>query len=154
MSELTRVMAQSGALDSGMLSEFAKWKLPIEVPDDDPLETAEDVVEAIEAAVESKEQVEIRATDLDVLRQYMRTQTKGKLHIATEHEKGSFPITYGVTKFGDYIIPWQSESLADYLTNGESHLMAGGAQVYFSAVQELFFGERKVFILCTPRRSK
>jgi len=152
MSELTRVMAQSGALDPSMLQEFAKWKLPIEVPDDDPLDTAEEVVEAIEAAVESQEQVEIRATDLDVLRQYMRTQAKGKLHISTELEKGSFPVTYGTTKFGEYIIPWQAESLVDYLTNGESHLKVGGNQVYFATVQELFFGDRKVFILCTPRR--
>lgn len=152
MSELTRVMAQSGALDPGMLQELAKWKLPIEVPDDDPLESPEEVVEAIEAAVESREQVEVRSTDLDVLTQYMRTQTKGKLHIHTEHEKGVFPVTYGTTRFGDYIIPWQAESLVDYLVNGESHLKVGSTSVYFATVQELFFGERKVFILCTPRR--
>jgi hypothetical protein len=154
MTGLASAVAQSGALDEGMLRELAKWRLPLELPDSaaTPFETPEEAVDAIEEAVESRAAVEVRATDLDVLKQYLATATKGKLHIVTQLENGTFPVTYGLTKFGDYIIPWQADSLVEFLTNGESYLQAKGGKVYFSTVQELYFGERKVFIQCTPHR--
>lgn len=150
MTELSKAVAQSGALDEHMLSELAKWRLPLELPEGDPADSPEAAVEAIEAALEGQSAVEVRATDLDVLRQYLATQAKGRLHIVTDIESGTFPVNYGVSKFGDYIIPWKADSLVEYLTNGKSHLRAGGKEVYFASVQELFFGERKVFILCVP----
>lgn len=152
MTELAKAVAQSGALDADTLREIAKWRLPLELPQDDPFDSPEEAVEAIEAAMESKAAVEVRATDLDVLKQYLATATKGKLHIVTEHENGAFAVTYGTTMLGDYIIPWQSDSLVEYLTNGESYLQGKAGKVYFSAVQDLYFGERKVFIQCTPQK--
>jgi hypothetical protein len=156
MTELSAAVAQSGALDEGMLRELAKWRLPLELPatSEEIFATPEEAVEAIEEAVESRAAVEVRATDLDVLKQYLATATKGKLHIVTQVESGTFPVTYGLTKFGDFIIPWQADSLVEYLTNGESYLQAKGGKVYFSTVQELYFGERKVFIQCTPHRER
>lgn len=154
MTELSVAVAQSGALDEGMLRELAKWRLPLELPatSDELFATPEEAVEAIEEAVEGKAAVEVRATDLSVLKQYLTTADKGRLHIVTAVESGAFPVTYGTTKFGDYIIPWQADSLVEYLTNGESYLQAKGDKVYFSTVQELYFGARKVFIQCTPYR--
>lgn len=156
MTGLSAAIAQSGALDEGMLRELAKWRLPLALPDasEELFETPEEAVEAIEEAVESKAAVEVRATDLDVLKQYVSTATKGKLHVVTQVESGTFPVTYGRTKFGDYIIPWQADSLVEYLTNGESYLQAKGGKVYFSIVQELYFGDRKVFIQCTPQEER
>jgi hypothetical protein len=154
MSELTKVMVLSGALDVGMLQELNKWKLPIVVPDDDPFESPEEAIEAIEEALSSSGQVEVRATDLDVMKQYLRTQRKGKLHLVHPHEKGTFEVTFGVTAMGEYIIPWRTDSIVDLLTNGESHLLDGRRKVYIANVQELYFGDTKVFILCTPVKER
>lgn len=154
MSELAKVMALSGALDEGMLKEFSKWKLPIVVPDDDPYDSPEEAIEAIEEALTSAGQVEVRATDLDVLKQFLRTQRNGKLHLVTSKEKTTVQATFGVTAMGEYIIPWRGDSIVDMLTNGESHLLDGKRKVFISDVQELYFGDTKVFILCTPIKEK
>ena len=46
-----RDVALSGALDVEMIRELSKWKLPIEVPEDDPYESPEEAIEAIEDAI-------------------------------------------------------------------------------------------------------
>ncbi len=154
MSELTKAMALSGALDESMLRELSKWKLPIEVPEDDPYESPEEAIEAIEDALTGASQVEIRATDLDVMKQYLRTQRNGKLYLESTKERTTIPATFGVTAMGEYIMPWRGDSITDLLTNGASHFIDGKRKVYISAVQELYFGETKVFILCTPIRDR
>ena len=153
MSKLTEAVALSGALDPDMLREICKWKLPIEVPEGEPYASPEEAVSAIEAALEGKEQVEVRATDLDVLKQYMKTQHRGRLHIVTPHESGTFDVMMGITPMGDYIIPWKSDSLTEHLTNGESYIIDGRNRVHLSDVRDLYFGEQKAFILCQPGRT-
>lgn len=154
MSELTKAMALSGALDETMLRELSKWKLPIEVPEDDPYESPEEAIEAIEDAMTGVGQVEVRATDLDVMKQYLRTQRSGKLYLESTKEKMTIPATFGVTTMGEYIMPWRGDSIADLLTNGLSHFIDGKRKVFISDVQELYFGDTKVFILCTPIRDR
>lgn len=151
MTDLTKAVALSGALDEGQLQELNKWRLPIEIPSDEPFESPEDAVAAIESALEGENQVEVRTTDLDVLKQYLRTQRKGKLHLATEAESGTWDVTFGITTLGQYIVPWRTDSISEILMNGESHLLDGRRKVYISDVQDLYFGETKVFIVCTPR---
>lgn len=153
MTELSRAVALSGALDEDMLREFGKWRLPIEVPDDAPFESPEEAITAIEEALESANQVEIRATDLDILKQFLRTQRNAKLHLVTSHESGTFDISIGVTTLGEYIIPWRKDGLVEVLTNGESHIIDGRRRIFLSGVQDLYFGDTKVFILCTPIRN-
>lgn len=152
MTKLSDAVMQSGAIDAGMLQELNKWRLPLELPTEEAFDTADEAVAAIEEAMEGAEQVEVRSTDLDVLRRYARTQAKGRLHIVTPNEKGAFPVTYGKGELGEYIIPWQADSLEELLTNGQSFLHTADGDVYFSRIQDLYFGERKVFILCTPIR--
>lgn len=152
MSKLTEAVALSGALDPDMVREMCKWKLPVEVPEASPYTSPEEAVAAIEEALEGKEQVEIRSTDLDVLKQYLKTQHRGRLHIVTPHESGTFEVMMGITPMGDYIIPWKSDSLAEHLTNGESYIIDGRKKVHLSDVRDLYFGERKAFILCQPVR--
>lgn len=147
---LTTVMAQAGALDEGMLSEIAKWRLPAQLdPAAEPFEDPEEAVEAIEEALTGKEAVEVRATDLGALKQYLRTQTKGRLRIKTDDEDRTFAVSFGFTHTGEVLIPWQADSLEEYLTNGDSYLLHEGRRLFFSRVEDLFFGEKKAFIRCT-----
>jgi hypothetical protein len=151
MPGLANIMAQSGALDGDMLKEFQKWRLPVQLDSEAAVfDEAAEAVEAIEEALESKEAVEVRATDLNVLRQYMKTQARGRLRVKTEDEDQTFVITFGTTLLGGVLIPWQADSLEAFLTNGESYLLHNGIRYFFSRVEDLFFGDRKVFILCTP----
>lgn len=152
MTELTKAVALSGALDEAMLRELAKWRLPVNVPEGEPYSSPDEAAESIQRALESEEQVELRATDLDVMKQYMTTQSKGKIHIVTRQEVGTFDISFGKTKLGQYIIPWRSDPLIESLTNGESYILDNRKKVYLSDVRELYFGEQRAFIICTPAR--
>lgn len=158
MSDLAKAMAQSGALDASMLQEFAKWRLPgVVLPEDGMFDTPEKAVEAIEDAMTSAEQVEVRVTDLDVLKSYLQTRKEGKLHIVNDEKgtKGTWNVTFGTIKRPshiDYIIPWNASSIEELLTNGQSYLLDEKKKVYFSLVTDLYFGEQKAFMLCTPIR--
>ena len=148
----------SGALNEGMLSELTKWKLPgVVVPEGQVFETPEEAVEAIEEALTGKSQVEVRVTDLDVLKNFLVSRKEGKLHLVGEQgAKGTWPVTFGVIdrrSHVDYIIPWNSDTIEMLLTNGESCLIDDNKKkIYFGSVTDLYFGEQKAFILCTPIR--
>jgi len=147
---ISTVMAQAGALDEGMLAEIAKWRLPLQLDSQaEPFEEPGEAAEAIEEALTGKEAVEVRTTDLSALKQYLKTQTKGRLRIKTDDEDETFAVTFGTTTSGGILIPWQADSLEEHLTNGDSYLLCEGRRVFFSRVEDLFFGEKKAFILCT-----
>lgn len=150
MGLLTSAVLRSGALDLQMLQELTRWKLPIELPSDTQFETSEEAIEAIEAAIESSGQVEVKATDLDLLRQFLRTQRTGKLHLELEGESTDVEVPFGITQAGGYIIPWREESPEEVLTNGKSFVLDGRRKVYFSHIEEFYFDSSKAFIVCTP----
>lgn len=162
MSDLSQAVARSGALDANMLRELVRWRLPgVVVPDDGQFNTPEEAVEAIEEAVTSKDQVEVRVTDLDVLKNFLQTRKTGKLHIVNDEgpseqeAKGTWSVTFGTikrTNHTDYILPWNSDSIEALLTNGRSYLLDDKKRVYFSLVTELYFGDQKAFIVCTPTK--
>lgn len=154
MSELAKAVVLSGAIDAGMLQEFTRWRLPVEIPSDDLYESPEEAIEAIEEAMTGSEQVEIRTTDLDVLKQFLRTKRKGKLHLTTSKGSGTIDIDFGVSTMGEYIVPWNADSITDIMTNGESYIMDVRRKVFVADVIELYFGGNKAFMLCTPRREQ
>jgi hypothetical protein len=155
MSDLTKAVALSGAIDPGMFKEFSKWKLPVEIPNDTDLyDSPEEAIEAIEEAMTGQEQVEVRATDLDVLKQFLRTKRKGKLHLVTSKGSGTLEIEFGVSTLGEYIIPWNADSIVDIMTNGESHILDVRRKVFVSDVTELYFGGNKAFMLCVPVKER
>ena len=154
MSDLAKAVSLSGAINSEMLRELAHWRLPIDLPEGDPFESPEEAIAAIEDAMTGSEQVEIRTTDLDVLRQYLRTKRKGKLHLSASRGSGTIDIEFGVSVLGEYIIPWNADSIVDIMTNGESHILDVRRKVYVTDVTELYFGNSKAFMLCTPRKDR
>lgn len=157
MSDLSNAIALSGAIDADMLRELTKWRLPgVALPADDFFSSPEEAIEAIEDAMTSANQVEVRVTDLDILKHYLKTRKDGKLHVVAEHgAKGTYPVVFGTierTSHKDYIIPWRSDSIEELLTNGESYLIDDKKKVYFSSVSELYFGAQKAFIVLTPSK--
>lgn len=157
MSDLAKAIAMSGALDQDMLRELVRWRLPgVVVPNDGSFKTPEEAIEAIEEAVTSANQVEVRVTDLDILKHFLLSRKDGKLHLVTENgTKGTWPVTFGtITRLGQqlYIIPWNSDTIEGMMTNGESYLLDGKVKIYFGEVTDLYFGEQKAFMLCTPIR--
>jgi hypothetical protein len=101
-------------------------------------------------ALQSEEFVIVRETDLEVIRQYAATTRVGTLHMEIdEDQQGDAEVTYGRTRLGEYIIAWQSDSIEDLLTNGLTYLIEDGKRVFFKDMRELFFGDRKVFMVCT-----
>lgn len=152
MTELAKVVALSGALDPEMLRELVRWRLPIEVPEEAPFTSPEEAVAAIEEAQQDRDLVQVRATELDAVQQFNRTKQKAKLHLVAGGESGTYDILCGLNDKDEYIIPWQSDSIVDILTNGESYLIDGRKKVYFADVVELYFGKKKAFVLCTPIR--
>ncbi len=152
MSKLTQAVGLSGALDTGQVSELAHWKVPIGVPDGAPYTDPEEAVAAIEDATTGYDQVEIRVSDPDAMKTYLGTKRACKLVLKDGNSKDTFDWNCGITKSGDYLLQWGDDVSTDLLTNGESYLLDGGNRIFFSNTQDLYFGDKRVFIQCTPRK--
>lgn len=154
MSDLSKAVVRSGAVDADMLAELSHWKLPVSVPEDPPFNSAEEAVTAIEEAQDDFTQVEVRVTDPAILKQYEATKQTGRLKIvASETEERTFGWEYGRTLLGEYILPWTSSVSTDLLVNGASFLLNQDKQrVYFTNTQDIYVGDEKKFVVCTPRK--
>jgi hypothetical protein len=152
MHPVTAAVLRAGVVSPKMLEEMKRWSpnLEKEASAGEPLEL-DMAASIIEQALQSEEYVIVRETDLEVVRQYATTTRTGVLHMEIDElQQGDAEVTYGKTKLGEYIIAWQSDSIEDLLTNGLSYLVEDGHRVFFKNVRELYFGERKAFMVCTP----
>lgn len=156
MSPLTAAVLKTGLLDPAMLAEMRRFRVPIDleaVPDPKP-QSVEEITEILEQALQSEGLVITRETDLEILRQYGDTVQLGMLHIEVEFDGAvqatDIEVSYGRTLTGDYIIGWKSESIQDMLANGRTYLVEKGRHIFFGDARELFFGERKAFLVCAP----
>ncbi len=162
MNPLADVILRSGILTPGDHAEFARWKAPaiVDAGDDGPtIDSAAQVIEGIERALQSRELVLVRATDLDIVTQFLRSQKHGKLHVTvTDQEvtqQAAFDIVFGRSSIGEYILPWKSELVEDVLVDGSAYLVeqdenGNERNIHFSNVRVLYFGEQKTCIICTP----
>lgn len=118
------------------------------------------MVQGLEEALQGEGLVLTRETDFAALDHYLTTQAPGSLHVVMESEDGDMSsdieCTYGVLPTGEYIIRWYSESIEEVMTNGKTYLAAGkpGVEIFFTRARELFFGDTKAFIVCTPAPSE
>lgn len=159
MSHVGRILLKTGIINEDSLKEFRKWRLPLpEEPDrGNPLladrnYTVEGLIEAIEQAMQDEGYVLTRETDLDVLMDFLRDAPRpASLFIHTEQHDGvEIKTMVGRRRTGEFILPWNADSINDWLTNGESYLLVDGKKVFFGNVKELFYGDRKAFLLATP----
>lgn len=152
MHELTRVIIRSGLISPEFLAEFKKWGL---MPPEEPppaITDKDQLITALDRALQEEDLVLLRETDLDVLHRYLSNQKAGKLHVVMpDATTGDFDVSFSKLETGEYLFPWRYESVEDVLANGETYLeLPDGGHVYFSSVRELFFGEHKAFVACTP----
>lgn len=157
MSQLTEIILKAGILSPEALSELKKWRLPVGDVDPSSLSefsappTPKSISEAIATAIEDEGYVLTRETDLEAIPQYLETMKPAVLHAVLEDgETAEFEVHVGKTATGDWIMPWRSETITDILANGETYLRHGGKRIYFSQARELFYGQRKAFVVCTP----
>lgn len=149
MSNLINNLAGSGILTEDQLAEAKKWNwVDRELTPGRPA-TADDLCSSIRSMVESEE-LSIRETDLDIMRQYVRTAKAYTLHLETDTSaEVSLPV--GVRIEGEYILPWRGETIRDLLLNGKTYLVDGDRKVYFHDIREIWFGSSISFLVCCGR---
>jgi hypothetical protein len=153
---VTVAVVQSGLVPPEVLSEMSRWGLPVEmVEEKDVIKTHEGVVARIQEALDGEDLVQLRDTDLDMIRHYLTEQQVGKLHIGTD----KFDVYFCRNRLGEYIIPWKSEGVHDLMLDPDTKLTYRDKDLkrrtaYFSDVRELFFGDNKAFMVCTAAEVK
>jgi hypothetical protein len=156
MHSIAAAVAHSGLLSKEALAEFKRWGFVIDAPEI-ILEKPEDVVQVLEEALQDEGLVLIRETDFEAVESYIRGQTVGTLHVvvegADEDLSSDIECSFGLLATGEYIIRWYSESIEDVMTNGKTYLEVKGEKVFFVRCRELFFGDTKSFIVCTPEKT-
>jgi hypothetical protein len=157
MKPLSAAVVESGLISPNKLAEMRRFSpsvgTPVVAGEPVPLE---DAAASLSKVVQEADYVAVRETDLDAVQVYLKSQKEGMLHIemisADDKTTADFPVTYGRTKMGEYIIPWSTPTIADAMTNGFTHLtvkVEGGEElVYFDDVRELYFDDTKAFMVC------
>ncbi len=163
MNPMTKAVLRAGLISPNMLDEVKRFSITLDpnakVEEPKDLGTAAKI---IADALEQADMTVIRETDLAVLRQYIGTSTLGTLHVEImEAPPAEFEVTYGKAQLGEYIIAWKGESIGEAICNGMTYLVVNvpkgtlrdlyeEKKVFFKDVRELWFGENKAFMLCTP----
>lgn len=157
MKAIAVAVVSSGLVSPETLAEIRRWGLPIDfIEPSKVLNDPRQIIDLIQNALESADQVKISETDLDVLTRFLdpKYQREGTLVIKDGDQKVSNKVLYCVTPLGEFAIPWMSESIADLMTNGHTYLRCGSGEgtehVKFFDVREVFFGEKKAFMVCAP----
>lgn len=159
---IINAVVEAGLVPSEALDELAQWGIHITADRDLSLSTPEAIAKHLRDAIESEEQVRIDETDLDLLHTYLDTkhQKKGRLILKEGKRHTTSFVTFCLTPMGGYAIPWTDEDFPDILINGQTHLRwqdegdSEAHDVYFSDLREVFFGGRKMFVVCTPAKEE
>ena len=155
MSKLTEIILRAGILSPSTLVEMQRWGLPVGDPkarEGGPADmTPESLSQSIASAIEGEGYVLTRETDLGAVTQYLQTMKTAVLHVLmSDGSSSNIEVPVGKTPTGEWILPWREEDITDILTNGETYLRVDKKRVYFSQARELFYGQYKAFIVCTP----
>jgi hypothetical protein len=145
---------ETGLVSKDSVEQLRRWGLLNNEAEVHNFTNPEDLVGRIRQVLESPDVVEMRDTDLDVIRRYLTTREKAKLHVPSPDDKDKtvpLPVEFCKTRMGEYVIPWTSESIKDMLLDEKTYLKpVGKARVRFQDVRELFYDDHKAFVVCTP----
>lgn len=160
MRPLAEATVRAGLIDDDTLAQFRRWGfVPKDlVPDKD--KTPQESLEAIQAALETEEQVRLQVTDLDLLRHYMAVdnQLRGQIVLINPEteQRGTKTVTFAKRIShgrSQFVLPWLSEGVTDLLVNGKSYLRwteeGKSNRVYLVDYEDLYFGDVRMFIVCT-----
>lgn len=156
--EVAKAVVESGIVEEDAIAELQRWGYLKDIEIGPNGVTGVDLARRILDAIESEEEVELRSTDLDIIKDYLSSHQRARLHVPAPGKPGQtvgLQVEYSVTKMGEVVIPWTSDSINDQLLNDDTYLKpTGGARIYFADVRELFYGDRKAFVVCTPAKGK
>lgn len=161
---LAKAAIQSGLIEQGALDEIRRWRPPLDLPETAPPAPADinEAAERIEQVLQEEGMITTRETDLEVLQQYLASQKSGILHIELVDDiadglmptrKTEFEVIYGRTRSNDYIFAYRGDTMAEEITNGLSYLQLDdetGKKIFFMHTREVFYGDVKAFMVCTP----
>lgn len=155
---ISQAVIESGIVEKEMIQQLCQWGyLPEEATTVQPVDD-NIVVQNIQEAIESGDVVTIKESDLDAIKGYLKNKKSGKLHLPNPDEEGkTVPISvkYSLTKFGEYVIPWNSHTISDLMVEEGAYLKpVGEPRVHFVDVRELYYGDHKAFMVCVPREGK
>lgn len=156
---VAQAVIDSGIIDANTIAQLQRWGFLLDVQPGGPEEiSAADIAQNILDAVESEEAVELRSTDLDIIKEYLKSRKKARLHVpdpAGDKKTVGIPVDYCLTQMGEVVIPWTSEAIHDLLLDEETYLKPiGEERIYFADVRELFYDDHKAFVVCTLVRGK
>lgn len=159
MSAIGKVLADAGILPASAVKQFQRWKVPA-VEAIDPTKIPEETlgieyaVGRIDEALQDEAFVKIKETDLAVLEQYQHTKTELTLHLEDDTgQSAEIPVEVGRLRTGEFVFPWASDGIEEVMINGLTFLQVGDRKVMFEDVRELFFGDNKAFMVCSPKRA-
>lgn len=156
-SERKIAVLKAGIVPSTSVNELSRWG-GLTVPEDVPVEPNRKLaLENIREAIESKDTVELRMTDLDAFKFYEANQKSGRLYYSLRGAPGTpkrttfVDVTYAKTPIGNYMIPWTDGETFDLILDEGTYLKpASLPRVHFGDVTELYYGEKKAFMVCMP----
>lgn len=154
---VAKAVVESGIVDQDALAQLQRWGFALDLqPGKEPLISAAEIAQKILDAVESEDSVELRSTDLDIIKEYLKSSSKARLHVPSPDDVKKtigIPVEFCRTSLGDIVIPWTSEAINDLLLDERTYLKpTGEARIYFADVRELFYGDKKAFVVCTPSK--
>lgn len=160
MKPVAFAVVKSGLVDPAAIEELRRWGMPVElVATDAVIDNPRQIVDLIQQALEGDE-VKITETDLDLLTRFLdpRHRREGVLVVKDGDQKSTSKVMFCTTTIGDYAIPWVSEGISDLMTNGQTYLRvkneAGDNEhIKFQIVREVFFGDHKAFMVCSPQEA-
>jgi len=147
MGEVTRIVVRSGILPESTLAQLRQWGAIIDVSPD-PDASVERMPKAIQQAVEEEDFIRVRETDLEILKHYLKSQETGTLTLVSGDWQEVIEVYFGRTPRGEIIIPWDDDTLEDTMLNGETYFQdSTKVKLSFVAMRELYYGERKAFMV-------
>jgi hypothetical protein len=153
-SEVAKVIQQAGLVDDSTVKELRRWGAPITPASIGPVPDPEILPALIDRAMQNENMVQVRETDLEVLQQYVQTQTPGSLRLEEMSGKVlELSVIFGRTPLGEYILPWMGDKVSDLLEDCLVSLSLEGRWLSLERPKELFYGEQKVFTVWSAGKS-
>lgn len=152
----TKAVVASGVLaEDDTLAQFQRWgTLSPEALQERPLKSPDEIVGRIQESMESDDALELRDTDLDAVRNFVAQRKRGRMYLPSTGTEGKLrhsDVLYHVTAMGEYLVPYQGDEIRDRLLDQRAYLKPPGEPpVYIADIRELYYGDRKVFMVCAP----
>jgi hypothetical protein len=149
----SRALLSTGLLPLEAVVQLQRWgalprDLNVAVEDLDE----ETLVDRLRAVLDNEAITELRDTDLDALKIYLRSRYKARLYVTINNVASHLDVSCCTTRSGDFLIPWQSESIREVLLDPSTYLrLPNQTKVQFADVRDLYFAETKAFLVCTPQ---